>query len=383
MKKLLFLLLVFSALITLQAQNVVITGTTTIIPDGNDVNLYQRENGLLNLIASDVVKDGKFRITTEISEPEIGAALGCFAKELPISFRRLYLTPGAEVSVAIDDVSVQAWKVVSNVPKQKEEDLYGENSQPLWKEYYSYKIKNDDSRSTELRAKMDSLQNLIFLNDIELMKGLPHTDLWFEHLVRLSKFCTNSPHYSYSPKLEELYATLTPAELESDAGKKTTAYLFPPKVVEEGDTVPEDDLFDLSGTVHHLSDLRGKWVLIDVWSAGCGPCIKAFPEISELAARYKNDLEAVSLSLDEEGAWIRSSAAHNLSWHNWSDKKVDTGILQKFGVKGFPYFIVVDPQGIVRVKTFGYSTGKLNKIITPLIAPAASDTLNVQDAGGV
>ena len=287
------------------------------------------------------------------------------------------------MSVTADDISVGTWKVVSNVPKQKEEDLYGENSQPLWKEYYSYKIKNDDSRSTELRAKMDSLQNLIFLNDIELMKGLPHTDIWFEHLVRLSKFCTNSPHYSYSPKLEELYATLTPAELESDAGKKTTAYLFPPKVVEEGDTVPEDDLFDLSGTVHHLSDLRGKWVLIDVWSAGCGPCIKAFPEISELAARYKNDLEAVSLSLDEEGAWIRSSAAHNLSWHNWSDKKVDTGILQKFGVKGFPYFIVVDPQGIVRVKTFGYSTGKLNKIITPLIAPAASDTLNVQDAGGV
>ena len=366
MKKLLILLLVFSALITLQAQNVVITGTTTIIPDGNDVNLYQRENGLLNLIASDVVKDGKFRITTEISEPEIGAALGCFAKELPISFRRLYLTPGAEVSVAIDDVSVQAWKVVSNVPKQKEEDLYGENSQPLWKEYYSYKIKNDDSRSPELRAKMDSLQNLIHLNDIELMKGLPHTDIWFEHLVHLSKFCKKSS-YTYSPKLEELYATLTPAELESDAGKKATAYLFPPKLVEVGDTVPEDDLFDLSGAVHRLSDLRGKWVLIDVWYIYCSPCIRAFPEISELAARYKDVLEVVSLSFDEEDVWISGSAAHNLSWHNWSDKKVDTGILQKFGVNGCPYFIVVDPQGIVRVKTSGYSTGELNKIIPPLM----------------
>ena len=383
MKKILFLLLVFSALMTLQAQNVVITGTTTIIPDGNDVNLYRCDGNLMTPIASDVVKDGKFCITTEISEPELKASLGCFAKELPISFRFLHLTPGAEVSVTADDISVGTWKVVSNVPKQKEEDLYGENSRPLWKEYYSYKIKNDDSRSPELRAKMDSLQNLIFLNDIELMKGLPHTELWFEHLVRLSRFCTNSPHYTYSPKLEELYASLAPAELESDAGKKATAYLFPPKVVEEGDTVPEDELFDLSGAVHRLSDLRGKWVLIDVWSAGCGPCIKAFPEISELSSRYKDVLEAVSLSFDEEEAWIRSSAAHNLSWHNWSDKKVDTGILQKFGVKGFPYFIVVDPQGIVRVKTFGYSTGKLNKIITPLIAPAASDTLNVQDAGGV
>ncbi|MCM1094283.1 MAG: TlpA family protein disulfide reductase [Lachnospiraceae bacterium] len=366
MKKLLFLLLVFSALMTLQAQNVVITGTTTIIPDGNDVNLYQIENGLLNIIASDVVKDGKFCITTEIGEHEIVAALGSFAKELPISFRLLYLTPGAEVSVTADDISVGTWKVVSNVPKQQEEDLYGENSRPLWEEYYSYKIKNDDSRSPELRAKMDSLQNLICHNDIELMKGLPHTDIWFEHLVDLSRF-SKDPSYTYSPKLEELYATLTPAELESDAGKKTTAYLFPPKVVEVGDTVPEDDLFDLKGAVHHLSDLKGKWMLIDVWSAGCGPCLRSFPEISELLARYKDVLEVVSLSSDEEEVWIQSSALHNLSWSNWNDKKEDTGILQKFGVKSFPYFIMVDPQGVVRMKTFGYSTGKLNKIIPPLI----------------
>ncbi len=213
---------------------------------------------------------------------------------------------------------------------------------------------------------MDSLQNLIHLNDIELMKGLPHTDIWFEHLVHLSKFCKKSS-YTYSPKLEELYATLTPAELESDAGKKATAYLFPPKLVEVGDTVPEDDLFDLSGAVHRLSDLRGKWVLIDVWYIYCSPCIRAFPEISELAARYKDVLEVVSLSFDEEDVWISGSAAHNLSWHNWSDKKVDTGILQKFGVNGCPYFIVVDPQGIVRVKTSGYSTGELNKIIPPLM----------------
>ncbi|MCM1332945.1 MAG: TlpA family protein disulfide reductase [Bacteroides sp.] len=366
MKKLLFLLLAFSALMTLQAQNVVITGTTTIIPDGNDVNLYQIENGLLNIIASDVVKDGKFCITTEIGEHEIVAALGSFAKELPISFRRLYLTPGAEVSVAIDDISVQAWKVASNVPKQKEEDLYGENSRLLWKEYYSYKIKNDDSRSPELKAKMDSLLNLIHLNDIELMKGLPHTDIWFEHLVDLSKFCKKTS-YTYSPKLEELYATLTPAELESDAGKKATAYLFPPKVVEVGDTVPDDDLFDLNGAVHHLSDLRGKWVLIDVWYIYCDPCIRAFPEISELLARYKDVLEVVSLSFDEEDVWVCGSAVHNLSWHNWSDKKVDRGILQKLGVNGCPYFIVVDPQGVVRMKTLGYSTGKLNEIIPPLM----------------
>ena len=382
MKKLLFLLLVFSALMTLQAQNVVITGTTTIIPDGNDVNLYRCDGTMMTLIASDVVKDGKFRITTEISEPELKASLGCFAKELPISFRFLYLTPGAEVSVAIDDISVQAWKVVSNVPKQKEEDLYGENSQPLWKEYYSYKIKNDDSRSPELRAKMDSLLNLIHFNEIELMKGLPHTDIWFEHLVSLSKFCKD-PNYSYSPKLKELYATLTPAELESDAGKKATAYLFPPKVVEVGDPVPEDDLFDLSGAVHHLSDLRGKWVLIDFWYGGCGSCRRIFPEISELSARYKDVFEVVSLTCDEEEAWIRSSALHNLSWSNWSDKKGGTGIIQKFGIRIYPYFIVIDPHGIIRVKTHKYDIGKIHEIITPLIAPAASDTLNVQDAGGV
>lgn len=375
-------MLAFSALMTLQAQNVVITGTTTIIPDGNDVNLYRCDGTSMTPIASDVVKDGKFCITTEISEPELKASLGCFAKELPISVRFLRLTPGAEVSVTADDISVGTWKVVSNVPKQQEEDLYGENSRSLWKEYYSYKIKNDDSRSPELRAKMDSLLNLIHLNEIELMKGLPHTDIWFEHLVDLSKF-SKDPSYTYSPELEELYATLTPAELESDAGKKATAYLFPLKVVEVGDTVPDDDLFDLNGAVHHLSDLRGKWVLIDVWYGGCGACRRIFPEISELSARYKDVLEVVSLTRDEEEVWIRSSALHNLSWSNWSDKKGDRGIIQKFGIKIYPHFIVIDPQGIIRVKTHKYSIGKVHEIILPLIAPPVSDSLNVQDVDAV
>jgi hypothetical protein len=44
---------------------------------------------------------------------------------------------------------------------------------------------------------------------------------------------------------------------------------------------------DIEGKKHSLSDYRGKVVVLDFWYSGCVPCIKAMPEIKEIAEQFR------------------------------------------------------------------------------------------------
>jgi thiol-disulfide isomerase/thioredoxin len=58
-------------------------------------------------------------------------------------------------------------------------------------------------------------------------------------------------------------------------------------------------LQDMQGTPHHLSDYRGKWVLINFWATWCPPCLREIPELTRLHnAHQKNDLVVIGIAMD-------------------------------------------------------------------------------------
>ena len=69
----------------------------------------------------------------------------------------------------------------------------------------------------------------------------------------------------------------------------------------------DTDLYDLEGNLHHLTELKGKYILLDFWSSGCGPCIMSIPEMGEVQEKYKDRLAIVSLSSDTEKIWKAAS----------------------------------------------------------------------------
>lgn len=66
------------------------------------------------------------------------------------------------------------------------------------------------------------------------------------------------------------------------------------------DKAPDFAGKDLQGNPVRLSDLKGKIVVINFWSIGCGPCIGEMPGLNQLVDKYRNDSSVVFIALTND-----------------------------------------------------------------------------------
>jgi len=85
----------------------------------------------------------------------------------------------------------------------------------------------------------------------------------------------------------------------STSAVKAAAAVKPDKDRREA---PEFALKDADGKVVHLSDYKGKVVLLDFWATWCGPCKIEIPWFMELQRANKDKgLEVLGVAMDDEG----------------------------------------------------------------------------------
>ena len=113
-----------------------------------------------------------------------------------------------------------------------------------------------------------------------------------------------------------------------------------------GMQVPELGLKDLHGHVLELKSLRGKYVVLDFWGSWCTWCIKGFPKLKEFYAKYKDRLEIVGIDCDDTAEkWATTVKKHNIPWLH---VRSEDGVTEhKFRVRGYPYKVLISPEGIV------------------------------------
>jgi len=74
------------------------------------------------------------------------------------------------------------------------------------------------------------------------------------------------------------------------------------RFVRNPDPAPEFRLDDLDGKPLTLADAHGKVVLLNFWATWCGPCRAEIPDLIQLQTRYKDRLQIIGLTVDDDDA---------------------------------------------------------------------------------
>lgn len=136
--------------------------------------------------------------------------------------------------------------------------------------------------------------------------------------------------------------------IKMQAAQPQTQQAQPGKIPGVGDMAPEITMNDVDDKPFSLSQLRGKYVLIDFWASWCGPCREENPNVVAAFNQFKDkNFTVLGVSLDKnKQAWIDAIKEDKLNWKHISDLKYwSSAAVPLYGFDGIPYNVLIDPTG--------------------------------------
>lgn len=116
---------------------------------------------------------------------------------------------------------------------------------------------------------------------------------------------------------------------------------------------PPFELETADGKVVKLSDLKGKFIVLNFWATWCVPCYKELPEFQKAHQSLKDsNVEIIGINLAESGDKVNKYMHdHQLSFPVLLDSYGN--VSAKYRIIGVPTTFFINPDGIILGKIFG------------------------------
>jgi cytochrome c biogenesis protein CcmG, thiol:disulfide interchange protein DsbE len=121
----------------------------------------------------------------------------------------------------------------------------------------------------------------------------------------------------------------------------------------------EDFALQLDGKPVHLSDLRGKVVVLNFWGSWCGPCVAEVPSLIALQQHLapRNGV-VLGVAADEDQAkYEQFLRDHGVNFPTYRDPGTNddhrSPIAQNYGTSMYPETYVIDRKGKIARKIIG------------------------------
>lgn len=121
----------------------------------------------------------------------------------------------------------------------------------------------------------------------------------------------------------------------------------------------------------YLHELKGKWVILDLWSMHCSACVGSFPHVSEKQTKFRDKVQFLMGTYDDPEGKNAAIYTHfnkmlNLQmpcvFAGTSETK-PTDLFKKFKVGALPFVVIIDPSGIVRAVTVTVNEAQIQALI--------------------
>lgn len=170
--------------------------------------------------------------------------------------------------------------------------------------------------------------------------------------VSADKLLELAPRMDYST-LQQLFDQLQSSVKHSVAGTRLYKLVNIYKNTSVGSIAPAVVQQDVNGKTIRLSDLRGKYVLLDFWASWCVPCRKENPVVLKAYNRFHNKgLQILAVSLDDKAEnWKKAIEEDQMPWLQVSDLKgTENRAALEYGIFSIPANFLIDPEGKIIAK---------------------------------
>ena len=352
MKKTIMTMMLALAAMTGQAQTktATVTGYSPALKDGT---LVLAGTGTIGGVV-DTVQAGRFAFTLPV-ESLSECSLSFMGDGCPNSILSIFLCPDVAVNVTGTDCFYPFWKVESPLPEQKTQNRLMEYCRDVVSELLQMDLAHKPW------AEREPVEIKYMKQQMDILPSLPIDAATIRALWGISMTAKNTKDFPYMEQLKNLEKTI--AASAPKGFEETLAeihnYVYPPRVLQVGEEAVDAELSDMQGQKHHLAEVlgqQGKYVLLDFWAIGCGPCMMSEPEMREAYGKMKNKLEIVAINENKLLEWQKHEFSKRIVGKNWNNAMKD--ISSKYcDIGAIPYYVLISPDKRIVWKDMGYNPG--------------------------